>query len=80
MEGAAAMEYDRSIKALCDAGVEFMVIGGVAASLQGSACATFDLAIRYSRTPVNSRRLAAVLARVFIPDCQTDLGEIDLPA
>ncbi len=56
------MQFDKAIQALCDAGVEFIVIGGLAATLHGSAHVTFDLDICYSRTPSNLRRLAAALA------------------
>jgi len=42
--------------------VEFVVVGGVAATLHGSAYQTFDLDICYSRDPANLERLAAALA------------------
>jgi len=56
------VEIDRAIRTLCDGGVEFIVIGGVAAVLHGSAVVTFDLDILYSRTGSNVRRLADALA------------------
>lgn len=56
------MELDRAIAVLCDAGVDFIVIGGVAAVLHGSAVVTFDLDILYSRGDANVRRLAEALA------------------
>jgi len=44
--------------------VRFVVIGGVAASLQGSTTITNDFDICYSRDPDNLERLAAALAEV----------------
>ena len=42
--------------------VEFIVIGGVAASAHGSARSTTDLDIVYRRTPENIARLAGALS------------------
>lgn len=42
--------------------VEFIVIGGVAAVLQGAAFSTFDLDIIHSRTPENIDRLLEALS------------------
>ncbi|MEW6305972.1 MAG: hypothetical protein AB1705_21055 [Verrucomicrobiota bacterium] len=50
------------MQALGNARVEFLVIGGVAANLHGSARATFDLDLVYSRKQENIRRLVAALA------------------
>lgn len=44
--------------------VDFVVIGGVAARLWGSAMITRDLDICYARTPANLERLAAALRQV----------------
>ncbi|MBI4499799.1 MAG: hypothetical protein HY700_01435 [Gemmatimonadetes bacterium] len=44
------------------ASVRFVVIGGVAAGIQGSTRATFDLDICYDPDPENLRNLASVLA------------------
>jgi len=46
---------------LQDAGVEFIVVGGVSAILQGAAITTRDLDICYRRTPDNILRLVAAL-------------------
>ena len=46
---------------LAEADVEFVIVGGVAASLHGSSYATFDLDLCYSREPTNLERLAAAL-------------------
>jgi hypothetical protein len=56
-------EYDpiAPMLALADAEVDFVVIGGVAAQIHGSAQLTFDLDIAYARTDANLRSLADVL-------------------
>ena len=46
---------------LARAGVDFVVIGGVAGGAHGSAFGTYDLDIAYSRDPENLERLADVL-------------------
>ena len=56
------MEFEKAVQTLVDAGVEFVVIGGVSASFHGSARVTYDLDICYSRDPANLRRLAAALS------------------
>jgi hypothetical protein len=57
------MDFDVAVQALCDAKVEFVVIGGLSAILHGSATLTFDLDVCYSRTHANLRRLAGALTR-----------------
>ena len=56
------MQLAKAIRILCDAGVEFVVIGGVAGAFHGSAIVTYDLDICYRRTAENVRRLVAALA------------------
>ncbi len=56
------MQFTRAVQALCDEGVEFVVIGGLAATFHGSARITFDLDICYCRSSSNLRRLTAALA------------------
>jgi hypothetical protein len=55
------MQFERAIQALCDGGVDFVVIGGVSATFHGSARVTFDLDICFSRSAANLRRLVAAL-------------------
>lgn len=55
-------QIDRLIHALQEAGVEFIVIGGVAAVAQGSSFLTADLDVCYRRSPENIRRLVTALA------------------
>jgi len=49
------------ITGLCDSGVDFVVIGGVAARAHGSARITEDLDVCYDPSPDNRRRLASLL-------------------
>ena len=52
---------DRILRALSEHGVEFIVIGGVAAALSGSPLVTFDVDITPRRTHENLERLSAAL-------------------
>jgi hypothetical protein len=56
------MQFKRALQALCDAQVEFVVIGGVSANWHGSARVTVDLDIFYSRVSANLKRLVVALA------------------
>lgn len=55
-------DFGRLLAALVNAGVEFVIIGGMAATAHGSAHVTVDLDIVYRRTVDNIARLAAALA------------------
>lgn len=59
-------DFRALIEALCDAEVEFVVIGGVALVVQGAPRTTADLDICYSRVAGNVDRLANSLA-AFAP-------------
>jgi hypothetical protein len=50
--------------ALADAGVDFVVIGGVAAQVHGSSRITFDLDIAYDRADENLAKLVRVLVQL----------------
>lgn len=54
-------DYAKILKVLVTNGVDFVVIGGVAANLHGSARATFDLDLVYSRQRSNLTNLARAL-------------------
>lgn len=54
-------ELPEILRVLYDAHLEFVVIGGAAMHLQGSAYVTWDVDFCYSRTPQNIKRLAAAL-------------------
>jgi predicted nucleotidyltransferase len=56
------MELSQVIPSLVNAGVEFIIVGGVAASAHGSARSTEDLDIVYRRTEENIERLVQALA------------------
>jgi hypothetical protein len=54
-------DFKALLRILSEAGVECIIIGGVAAAVHGAARATFDLDIVYRRTPENVRRLVLAL-------------------
>jgi len=56
------MNVEAAIQALVDAGVEFVIIGGWSAILNGSAYSTNDLDVCFARHSENVRRLARALA------------------
>lgn len=56
------MQFEKAVQTLVDAGVEFVVIGGLSATFHGSARVTYDLDICYSRAAANLRRLTSALA------------------
>jgi hypothetical protein len=49
------------LRRLSAAGVEFILVGGVAGNVHGSARATFDIDVVYRRSPENLGRLVDVL-------------------
>jgi predicted nucleotidyltransferase len=49
------------VLALADAGVEFILVGGLAAVAQGASVTTFDVDIVHSRADENVEKLLAVL-------------------
>jgi hypothetical protein len=49
------------LKRFADAGVDFVVIGGVAGGVHGSSLSTYDVDLTYSREQENLEKLAAVL-------------------
>jgi hypothetical protein len=49
------------LKVLSEHNVDFIVVGGMGAVLQGAALATFDLDIVHSRAPENLNRLVSAL-------------------
>lgn len=56
-----AADFGGIVALLADAGVEVLLVGGLAAQAHGSARLTQDVDVVYRRTPENVRRLAAVL-------------------
>jgi hypothetical protein len=57
-----AVDLAQIIPPLVRAKVDFILIGGMAAILHGSARVTFDVDLGYSRTDENIERLVAALA------------------
>ena len=55
-------DFHRLLRILSDAGVDFVIVGGFAGTLHGSAIPTRDLDVVYSRKPENMDRLTAALA------------------
>lgn len=55
-------DFEALLGALVRGGVEFVVIGGMAATAHGSAHVTVDLDVVYARSDENLGRLAAALA------------------
>jgi hypothetical protein len=53
---------EKLLPTLVGAGVGFIIVGGVASILHGSARATYDVDLVYSRNEQNVQRLASVLA------------------
>lgn len=56
------IDFERVLQILTDQGVRFILVGGFAAIVHGSARLTQDLDIVYSREPDNLQRLVEALA------------------
>ena len=56
-----SVDYARFFAALCGGNVEFILVGGTAANVHGSARLTQDVAIVYRRSRENVARLVAAL-------------------
>ncbi len=59
-------DFERLLGTLSSANVQFVIVGGVAATIHGSARLTTDLDIVYERSDENVRRLVSAL-RPFKP-------------
>ena len=55
-------QFRRLLETLDAAGVEYVVIGGLAAAAHGSSMVTVDVDVIYRRTAENAARLAAAVA------------------
>ena len=55
-------DFPSLLRVLADAGVNFIVVGGAAATAHGSARLTLDLDVVYRRDAENLRRLVSALA------------------
>ncbi len=87
MPGASAdLDAPAIVRALAQRGVDFVVIGGIAAVLHGSPRNTFDLDVTFAVDPANLDSLGAVLVALgarlrgvpddvpFVPDGRTLRG------
>lgn len=59
-----AADFPALVAKLCDAGVEFIIVGGAAAVIQGVPITTNDLDIVHRRTPENVARLLELLLQL----------------
>jgi hypothetical protein len=59
-----AADLPALVAKLCDAGVEFIIVGGASAVLQGAPITTNDLDIVHRRTPENVARPLEVLLQL----------------
>lgn len=57
-------QFEPLIRLLTDSNVEFVVVGGVAAVVHGSAYVTYDLDVCYGRSADNIERLCRALGSV----------------
>jgi hypothetical protein len=57
-------DFEGLLRRLLEGGVDFILVGGVAAALHGAARATYDVDVVYDRTPANIGRLVATLAPI----------------
>ena len=55
-------QLEQLLAALSDAGVEFIIVSGVAARAHGSSRLTDDVDVSYARTPANLARVVSALA------------------
>jgi predicted nucleotidyltransferase len=55
-------QFEKLLPTLIHAGVEFVLVGGVAGIVHGSARATYDIDVVYARADENIERLASALA------------------
>lgn len=57
----SSIDFEGLFRRLFEAKVDFIVVGGVAATLHGSGRATFDVDVVYSRSDENIARLVSAL-------------------
>lgn len=67
------------MRALVDAGIEFIVVGGVAVTVHGYERFTADLDLVPRPDPQNLRRLADVLHELADPGEEFDARDLDAP-
>ena len=57
----SSTDFEGLLRRLLEGGVDFILVGGLAATVHGSARATFDIDIVYSRSDANLNRLIQAL-------------------
>ena len=57
------IDFEKTLTLLSDAGVRFVIVGGLAVTIHGSAYVTFDLDICYARDGENLACLASASDR-----------------
>lgn len=57
-----SVDFSRILRTLNEHSVDYVVVGGTAATVHGSARVTYDLDILYRRTPENIHRLVSAMA------------------
>jgi predicted nucleotidyltransferase len=55
-------DFEGLLRRLLEGGIDFILVGGLAATVHGSARATFDIDVVYDRSPANIDRLVHALA------------------
>ena len=55
-------DFSRVLQTLAGGGIDFIVIGGLAAIMHGVGRATYDVDVVYARTPANMERIVEALA------------------
>ena len=58
------IDFEKTLTLLSDAGVRFVIVGGLAVTIHGSSYVTFDLDICYARDRDNLARLTSALRPV----------------
>ncbi len=61
MPGTPLTDFEGLLRTLSEAGVDYILVGGVAATLHGAARLTQDLDVVYRRSTENLQRLASAL-------------------
>jgi hypothetical protein len=64
VDASRSVKFLGLLRTLLRHGVEFFVVGGVAAQLEGAPIVTFDLDVVYDKTPENLARLLAALREI----------------
>jgi len=61
MDESRSVKFLGLLRVLLRHGIDFIIVGGVAAQLEGAPILTFDLDVLYDQTPENRGRLLAAL-------------------